>query len=162
MSVTYDGRAQIFPQQYETLYKDQNQYKAGGRGGIAYYSTVYNDFTDNNGINNPFYCLINGTYFLPFLTDVSGKSIRLQYNKVPATITNLVDATIPDTYAQTIIPYVAVAEILYERGEEDRAARLLSRACGKIRQMYGFYDQLNSEDVSGNRVRTGKDSYYNF
>lgn len=105
--------------------------------------------------------LINGAYVLPFNVNVTGKNIRLQYEKAPTTMDGSNGATIPDAYATHILPFVAVAEILYERGEEDRATRLLSRACGKIRQMYDYYGQLNTESVFGNRVRTSKDGALN-
>lgn len=115
---------------------------------------------DNDAFDNsipPFYTIINGTYLLPVNVDASGYSIHLMYEKQPATITSVVDASIPDTFASFIIPQIAVAEILYERGEEERASRLLNRAVGRVKNMYDYYSQMNSELPFGNRVRTSKD-----
>lgn len=150
VQVVYDGKFQIYPQDYRSLYKELNDTK--NYGFYGYYDGNY-PFDASNRFR-PLYCIVNGSYLLPINVDVSGKSINLLYEKAPPTMTSLVDATIPDAYATTTIPYVAVAEMLYERGEEDRAARLLSRACGKIRTMYDAYSQMNSEMPFGNRVRT--------
>lgn len=104
---------------------------------------------------------MQGSYLLPFNVDASGYSIHLLYEKKPSTITSVIDATVPEEYAEHTIPYIAVAEILYERGEEDRASRLLSRAVGRVKQMYDYYGNQNSELPFGNRVGTSKDQYLN-
>lgn len=154
MQVVYNGIFQIFPQDYRSLYKDLNDSKNLGQYG--YYDWNYPfDVAERF---RPMYCIVNGAYFLPINIDVTGKSLRLMYEKAPPTMTSLVDATIPDQWVSATVPFVAVAEMLYERGEEERAGRLLSRACGKIRTMYDAYSQLNSESPFGNRVRTGKDA----
>jgi len=37
-------------------------------------------------------------------------------------------ATIPDAYSKSTIPYLAIGEMLYQRGEEGRAAEILNFA----------------------------------
>jgi len=45
--------------------------------------------------------------------------IKIRYEKLPATMTAIVDATISnDVYCKSVLPYLAVGEVMYNRGEE--------------------------------------------
>lgn len=155
--VIYNGDYQLFPQDYRTLYTKKNDFKEFNR--FARLTTQETEPFDRD--IPPFYTIVNGSYLLPVNVDASGYSIHLLYEKKPSTITSTVDATIPEEFAEHTIPYIAVAEMFYERGEEDRAARLLNRAIGRVKTMYDYYGNMNTELPLGNRVRTAKDQYLN-
>lgn len=76
--------------------------------------------------------------------------IRMRYQKTPDVFTSPTDqATIPDTdYALSTIPYLAVAEMLYNRGEEQRAADIYNFAIQNVKEMYDFYNNTSFENIS--------------
>lgn len=157
VQVVYNNQYQLFPQDYRTLFKELNKFKSWSN---RYYNNITTttwsiiDFSDNI---NPFYTIIQWDYLLPFNVNETGKSIWLMYEKIPATITNAVDATVPDEYAEYLIPMMTVAEILYNRWEENRADRLMNRSIGKLKQMYDFYSSQNNENPIWNRIKSDKD-----
>lgn len=61
-----------------------------------------------------------------------------------------------DIYAKTTIPYLAVGEMLYNRGEEARAGELLNFAIGQVREMYAHYNNSMQEKLSGKQYRMAK------
>jgi len=127
------------------------------------------DYTNNN--NNtltrfrdlkPFYTIINWTYLLPFQVDNSWYMLHQLYEKTPAAMVNWTDiATIPDQYSESTIPFIAAADTLYHRWEEDRALKLLNFALWKVMEMYSFYADQNNEDLNWQRVETWKDQVLN-
>lgn len=119
------------------------------------------DYDFNSNIS-PFYSIIKGLYLLPFQIDTTWEMLHLMYETVPTTMTAVTDVcTIPDTYADRTIPYIAVWEFLYNRWEEARWLELLAFWYWKIQEMYSFYTNQNSERIHNQRVHTGKDSSYN-
>jgi len=68
----------------------------------------------------PFYTIKDNAYLILFQLDNNDYVMRMRYEKLPTTMTAITDtATISnDIYAKTTIPYLAVAEMLYNRGEE--------------------------------------------
>ena len=54
-----------------------------------------------------------------------------------------------DIYAKTTIPYLAVAEMLYNRWEEQRAAELFNFVIWQIKEMYNYYNKKSFENISG-------------
>jgi hypothetical protein len=53
-----------------------------------------------------------------------------------------------DLYAQTVIPYLAVWEMLFSRGEEWRAAQLIGYGISKLKEMYEWYNNTDFEKIS--------------
>jgi hypothetical protein len=64
--------------------------------------------------------------------------------------------TIPEDYAESTIPYLAIGELLYNRGEESRAGELLNFALGQVREMYAHYNNRSFENISGTQYKIGK------
>lgn len=83
--------------------------------------------------------------------------IHLRYEALPATMTSLVNATIDnDTYAQIVIPFYAVGNMLYHRGEEGRASELLNYAIAKGKEMYAYYNRTSFETQNNVQFRVQK------
>lgn len=156
VQMDYDGTFQIFWKDYRTIYKELNNEKNWLMGNQA------NNYSSNpdrfNSSTPAFYTIVNWTHFILFQISYTGKPLHFLYEKTPETITSIVSATIPDTYAEFVIPQMVVAEILYDRNEEDRASRILWRACGRISNMYRFYSKQNQETQVWNRVTNSRDS----
>ena len=83
----------------------------------SYYENEYNV--------SPFYTIKDTTYLIIFQLNETGASIRFRYVKTPPTMTSTgtpVDSIIDnDIYAQLCISELAVANMLFHRGEENRA-----------------------------------------
>lgn len=65
--------------------------------------------------------------------------------------------SIPDEYALNTIPYLAVAEMLYNRGEPDQAKELNMFGFANALEMYAYYQTQQRELQFGFRVRTASD-----
>lgn len=74
-----------------------------------------------------FYTIKDATYLLIFNRDVTGDLIHLRYEKIPTTMSTSSSTTVIDNdiYAQSTIPYLATAKLLYNRNEEARAGELM-------------------------------------
>ena len=65
---------------------------------------------------------------------------------------------IPDDVMADVIAYIAVAEMLYNRGQEDSGMTLYNTlAIPMLESMYTFYNRKHSEDKYNVRVGTSKD-----
>jgi len=77
--------------------------------------------------------------------------IKLRYERIPTELTTVSSTVIIpiDAYAKSTIPFLAVGEMLFNRGEEKRAGELLNFALGQIKEMYDFYNKQSYESISG-------------
>jgi len=108
-----------------------------------------------------YYTIINGLYILAF-APVSGNNIRFEYQKLPTTMTLTSDlVTIPDTYCLNTIPYIAVSEFLFNRGEPDIWIELNNFWYNNVKTMYAFYNDQQVEKNYNQRVRTSRDGFIN-
>ena len=104
-----------------------------------------------------YYTIVNGLYFLPF-TPQSANNIRFEYQKLPTSFSLVTDiATVPDTYVLNTIPYVAVAEMLFNRWEPDIAIELNNFGYNSVKTMYAFYSSQSVELNYNQRLRTSRD-----
>lgn len=109
-----------------------------------------------------YYTIVNGLYFLPF-SPWSGFNIRFEYQKLPTTFINTTDlATIPDTYVLSTVPYIAVSEMLFNRGEPDIGIELNNFGYNNVKTMYSFYTWQQKELNYNQRVRTSRDGLLNY
>lgn len=67
--------------------------------------------------------------------------------------------TIPDDYSLNTIPYMAVSEMLMNRGESEEGTRLNNFGFQNIKSMYQFYQTQRNELQYNQRVRTVSDGY---
>jgi len=113
-------------------------------------------------VGEVYYAIVNGVYFLPFVP-ATGKNIRFEYQKLPTTLINTGDiATIPDTYVLSTVPYLAVSEFLFNRGEPDIGTELNNFGYNNVRTMYSFYSGQQKELNYNQRVRTSRDGMLNY
>lgn len=116
--------------------------------------------TTNNSTyySKPFYTIKNSTQLILWNLSNTGWQIRLRYDKIPTAMSATTDLTTIDNdqFAQMILPYLAVAELLYSRGEEDRASKLYNHAVWRAKRAYTYYNNQSFEDISGVRVSSDK------
>lgn len=76
-----------------------------------------------------FYTIFNGAFFAPFYLDNSVGYFTMTYEKLPDTLTDDADVvTIPnDVLALDSIANIAVADVLFDRAEEQRGAQRLAK-----------------------------------
>jgi len=125
------------------------------------YRFFQSDFYSDRLTGQYYYTLISSKYLLPIIPSTSNKPIRLNYQKAPTTLALPADiCTIPDTYALNTIPYIATAEMMYNRGEMDEAYRLNAIGVKNVKAMYKKYQQGKNELKYGTRVWTSQDKRY--
>lgn len=111
---------------------------------------------------SPFYTIryVGGQYYLiPFNINMSGKMLHFIYEKRPTKMTAIGSTcTIPDDEMADIAAYLAVAEILYNRSQEDTGMALYtSLAIPQLQGLYSYYNSQHAEDQFNTRVGTAKD-----
>jgi len=98
-----------------------------------------------------------GSQLLIFNRNNTGDQIHVRYEKKATKMVDSDDVTtIPEDYAESTIPYLALGELLYNRGEESRGSELINFALGQIREMYSFYNNQSYESISGVQYKSGK------
>ncbi len=143
INVTYDNQQKLEPKLYDDVFESQNNYKHP-----IYPNTQQVNF---NNYNKPFYTIKDNTYIVLRNLNAWDKQLRVRYEKLPTSMsTGASTATISnDIFAQTTIPYYAVWEMLYNRGEQERWAEIISFGMWKIKEMYTYYNQASFEKQSG-------------
>lgn len=149
INVTYGNNFKLDAKLYDDIWEDLNSIKNGG----------YNR-NDAQGYRSqatvkPFYTII-GNYFLIFNRNNTGDQIHLRYEKKPTVMTVSASvATIPDEDA-SVIAYLAIGELLYNRWEEARWAEVLNFALWQVKEMYTHYNNQSFESISGVQYKTWK------
>lgn len=150
INVTRDNKQKVEWKLYDDVFEDLNSYKRP-----VYPTNQQYNFTN---YSKPFYTIKDDDYIILWNLNDWDKSIRVRYEKLPTTMSAGSDtATISnDIFAQTTIPYIAVWEILYNRGEEWRAAELINFWIGQVKEMYTYYNQASFEKQSGVQYKMSK------
>lgn len=143
-NITYANSYKLAPKLYDDIWEDLNSIKGG------WYNYTNVQWYRSQRDVSPFYTIIDGTYFVIFNRNNTGDQIHLRYEKLATEMTASGSlATIPDAYSKSTIPYLAIGEMLYNRGEESRAAEILNFALGQVKEMYTFYNNASYESVNG-------------
>jgi len=162
LSLQYNN---AFPLEYvdeNEIYQLVNQVK-------VWYNPYVQNWYVQNGMatmarRRAFYSILQGQYIAPFYLDNSVGMFNLSYEMIPTAMVNNTDTTIipDDTMALDAISNLAVADVLFDRWEEDRAIRRLNYGITRTRELYIFYNRQWSEDQFGKSVRMQKGTGYNF
>ena len=157
INVVYNQWAKIEPIQYDDIFERLNSYKQSNG---SYNSN--NRFNTNWYASKPFYAIKDSQYIIVYQINANNIPLLLRYEKTPATMVNVTDECfIPNiTYAKATIPYLAIWEMLYNRGEEARASNLINFALWQVEEMYKFYNNTSMEDPSGTQYRVAKSPRY--
>ena len=134
-----------------------------------YNSLLYRIFKNDTDLyyGEWYYSIIDGQYLLCFLSNVGNvpQPIRLEYQRKPTQLvaSNPTSQTliIPDDYSLNTIPYMATSEALMNRQESAEWIALNNFAFNNIKSMYSYYNNLRSELMFDNRLRTSKDGLLN-
>jgi hypothetical protein len=150
INVTYNNNTKLEWKLYDDVFEDMNSNKHPLYPNSQQYN--YTNYT------KPFYTIKDNTYIILWNLNDWNKSLRVRYEKTPTTMTTGAStATITnDIFAQTTIPYYAVGEMLFQRGEESRAAEIINFWMGKIKEMYTYYNQASFEKQSGVQYKMSK------
>ena len=151
INITYNNSYKLDAKLYDDIWEDLNSNKNAG------YNRTDSQWFRSQSDVKPFYTIIDGTHFVIFNRNNTGDQIHLRYDKVATTMTESSDtATIPDAYSKSTIPYLAIGEMLYQRGEEGRAAEILNFALWQVKEMYKYYNDHSFESISGVQYKMGK------
>lgn len=153
INLIYDHKYQVDSILYDDVFQDLK-----GRKGTDYRRNQARGAFSEPYQHQPFYAIKDDTYLILFNVTSNGYSLRLRYEQIPTTMTTVSDtsAISNDIYAKTTIPYLAVGEMLYNRGEEARAWEILNFAIWQIREMYTHYNNSSQEKLSGKQYKIAK------
>lgn len=155
INVVYNNSFQMNAQLYDDIRENLKQYKGNNRN--SFNNTSQGLYNGSYTIN-PFYSIKDAQYLLVFNMNGLNNIIHLRYEKVPTYMTATTDTTTIDSdiYAKTTIPYLAVAEMFFNRWEEDRAARIFNFGIWQCREMYNFYNNKTFQRLSWVQYNTAK------
>lgn len=150
INVTYDNKQKLEGKLYDDVFEDLNSNKRP-----IYPTNQQYNFTN---YSKPFYTIKDDDYIVLWNLNDWNKQIRVRYEKLPTEMTTWAStATITnDIFAKTTIPYIAVWEMLMNRGEESRAAEIINFGIGQIKEMYTYYNQASFEKQSGVQYKMSK------
>lgn len=125
----------------------------------TYFNASYGDIYSGDW----YYSLLRAQYIFPMiLGSTTSIPLSIEYQKKPTQLVNTTDLlTVPDEYSLNTIPYLAVAEMMANRGEMDEAIKLNNFAFGNVQSMYQFYVSQRSELQYNQRVGSIYDWYLN-
>lgn len=153
INVTYKNKVKVTQKQFDDVFEDLNNYKwtLQNRGNATGYLEQPQQVA-------PFYVIKDAQYLIMYNYTDAGAMIKLRYNILTPEMVNPSDlcSIDNDTYAKTTIPYLAVAETLLDRWEEERGILIYSRSMAKIKQMYDFYNNTDAEKISWVHYRMAK------
>ncbi len=148
INVTYANSFKLPQKLYDDLFEDLNWVKWQFRIDTEWYRSRW--------ILKPFYTII-WDYFLIFNRNNTWDQIHIRYEKKATKLVNTTDTTtIPEVYAESTIPYLAIGEMLYNRWEESRASEILNFAIWQVKEMYTFYNNANYESINWVQYKTAK------
>ncbi len=152
----------VFDHSFRVPYKDYRNLFLGQTNNptARYTSTSSSDIRSQ--YFSPFYTIRNvgWIYFLvPFNINTSGKNMQFTYEKKPTKMSAVGSTcTIPDDELSDVIAYLAVAEMLYNRWQEDSGMALYTQlALPQLQGLYSYYNRQHAEDQFNTRVATAKD-----
>ena len=153
ISLTFNNVYKVPCKVFDDIFEDLNSYKGVD---LPYHNNVSTQSV--TPFADPFYTIKDDTYIILFNLNNTGQRIRFRYQKNPTTMVDPTDTVsiTDDDYAKNTIPYLAVAEMFYNRGEEGRAAEIINFAMGNVREMFDHYNRSSFESISGTRYKTGK------
>ncbi len=140
--VTYANNFKLNNKSYDDMWEDLNSVKSG------WYNRTDAMWYRSQTTILPFYTII-GDKILIFNRNNTGDQIHVRYETTATTMTvSGSTTTIPELYAPSTIPYLAIGEMLYNRGEESRAAEIINFALWQIKEMYTYYNNKSHESIN--------------
>jgi len=141
-NIIYNGKFKLPAMQYDDVFESMNAYKWS----MTQRNGTWNIYQSPYRVK-PFYTIKDSAYLIIYQLNTTWENIHLRYEKLWATMTDVVDSAIPnDVYARTTIPYIAVADMMYERWEEARWDKVYNKWLKNIKKMYSFYNDASYED----------------
>lgn len=148
INVIYNNKIKLPAKQYDDIFEEMNSFKG---------NNMANTYENPYG-TQPFYTIKDGKYLILYQLNNTGYSIHIRYEQthspmIAASSTTMINN---DTLARTTIPYLSVAEMMFNRGEEQRAGELYTFAIAQCKLLYSRYNDTSFEKQSGTQYRMGK------
>lgn len=132
-------------------------------------SYIYKFFYDRAYYNGTglgrewYYSMMRGQFILFLVPQQDSQPISVEYQAKPTQLVLPTDElTIPDEYSLNTIPYMAVSEMLANRGDIDQSIQLNNYWFNNIKTMYQFYNTQRTELMYNQRIRTASDWFLSF
>ena len=153
IQVVYNNKAKLEPKQYDEVYNSLKDIKWASNQFDERQQAPFTSWFRTS----PFYTIVDWKYIIIWNLNDSW-IIHLRYEKQPAWMTDIDDVSIipNDIQARNILPQYAVGQMLYYRGEEERAASIINFALALIKQAYTYYNNQGMENQSGYGYNVGK------
>ncbi len=118
-------------------------------------SSKWYDEIFNDSILEKYYTIKDNKYIIFWQVSNNTWIFKLRYDCMPEEMTDITDEVIIDNdiYAKNVLPYLAVWELLYNRGEEQRAAELINFWMWQLKEMYSFYNKTNYESLNNTKYK---------
>lgn len=153
INVTYNNKIKLPAKQYDDIFEDLNSFKGSNFQRMNVTSMYESPYRVK-----PFYTIKDSAYLILYQLNDTWYPIHVRYEKlyspmVAASDTCTID---DDTLARTTIPYLAVAEMMFNRWEEQRAGELFAFAVAQCKILYSRYNDTSFESQNWVQYRMGK------
>ena len=155
----YNNSVAITPRDYRDTWYGQNdpRWASATTNQFASYGFTQNaSFVSTTG-TPAFYTIFEWQFLVAFNIGGSNTHFLLLYENAPTPMVNGTDTTtIPDDWAMSTIPYIAVSELFYNRGEEDRAMNINDNlGYSNVMSAYEWYQNTAGELVHNQAITSG-------
>lgn len=153
INVTYNNKIKLPAKQYDDIFEDLNSFK-----GSNFQRTNITSMYESPYRVKPFYTIKDSQYLLLYQLNDNWYPIHVRYEKVHVPMTTSASLTMidDDTLARTTIPYLAVAEMMFNRWEEQRAGEIYAFAIAQCKLLYSWYNDTSFESQNWVQYRMGK------
>lgn len=159
-NLVFNNRRKIHAMQYDDVFENLNWMKN------SWYWNNYHEWNYYNTQSlHDFYCIFDEKAMLIFTNTNGGEDFyHLRYEKLPTIMVDKDDLVTIDNdhYSSLVIWYLAVAEMFYNRWEEDRGVQLMNIAISHAKELYSLYNNKLLEDQNWQQYRTSKGSGRNY
>lgn len=153
INVTYNNKIKLPAKQYDDVFEDLNSFKGSNFQRMNVTSMYESPYRVK-----PFYTIKDSQYLILYQLNDTWYPIHVRYEKTNSQMTTAASTcTIDDdTLARTTIPYLAVAEMMFNRWEEQRAGEIFAFAIAQCKLLYSRYNDTSFESQNWVQYRMWK------
>lgn len=144
-NMVYNNTIQLEYKLYDDIYEDLNKYK-----GRNWYRDNINAVYPKTRYVKPFWTIKDNAYIIVFNINSVNTILRMRYEKKPTALSSASDAVIidQDIYAQSIIPLLAVGQIMRDRWQQQSWTQKIIEAIEPLKSMYAYYNNNSYQRLS--------------
>lgn len=153
INIIYNNKIKLPAKQYDDIFEDLNSFK-----GSNFQRTNITSMYESPYRVKPFYSIKDSTYLILYQLNDNWYPIRVRYEKTHTPMTTAASLSMidNDTLARTTVPYLAVAEMMFNRWEEQRAWEIFAFAIAQCRLLYSWYNDTSYESQNWVQYRMWK------